>query len=246
MSTPLPNHCTDRATEQLRWQPSFCDRSASTTEDAIIDLLGSVGFATREQLARYLGDCADRIRRPLDRLKSRRLIEVYQAHRPFAYALAARGLALLTIRRSSRISLRVIHQHLLRNAIELTMQQKNPTAHFLSRADCLKQGLNPSVREHSVVYQQDRQPAQALVLIDDDAMSPSRIRHALTRRHDPKRKLPNRGYAVERWQEAVGLCLVYATTDKQVKRHKTYIRQYGDGIATPTMVRWMPSVWERL
>ena len=213
---------------------------------AALTQLAHAGFVTLAQLAAYVGKSLSHTRTCLQELLAYGLVDVHRDFRPHAFFLTAKGCELQAINKPKHVmSANAIHQRLLRNQIELTMREKNPSVRFIGRTACWAMGFFSAVAEHLLAFEHNGKSRYALVLIDDYAMAPARVIHVLNRPHDEnKTKVAVTGNHVMRWSDLVDTVLVYSTNPK----FRDGLSAVLTGVDTPShitlTVRDIAPLWE--
>lgn len=214
-------------------------------QENILDILARTKYATLEQISAYSAMKPTTLRQPLETVVSAGFVEKNTEYKPFVYSLSARGCIAADINKPKHfMSASAIHQRLMRNKIELAMQEKNASAKFLPRQKCWEMGLYPSIGEHAVSYLADNKTELCLVVIDDYRMLPSRTLNTLTRKHDEKKKV-TKGRRVITWEDVIDSYLVYCTSEKHVAAHKKFISDRKQDYKVKPIVRFVEPVWRQ-
>ena len=212
----------------------------------VIDTLARTLYATQSQLARYADKSVNAIRTAINDLAEARFLESSKELRPFVYRLSSHGTSIAGAQKPRHwMSANAIHQRVLRNDIELTMRERNPSATFMERTSCWKMGLFPSVGEHLLTYTHQGKDQKALVIIDDYLMDSKRIERSLNRLHDKDKNYAS-GDLVLAWKDVVDTIFIYTTDAKHRTQHIAFIDQQLGDIGQPIVVRHIPPVWEVL
>ena len=212
----------------------------------ILHILAIKTYATQTQLADYCGKGLGALRHTINDLADMKLISANKEFLPYSYSLTSRGAQIGCLSMPKHfMSANAIHQRLLRNKIEILMRAKNTSASFINRVDCWKSGFFPAIGEHLVSYEYERQIEHALVIIDDYLMSPFRIKHCITRKHDRK-KTVSEGSLVLAWEDHVQLVLVYCTDKKHLENHQRFVSVNSDSIPIKTVVRYLSPIWKTI
>lgn len=216
---------------------------SSDREITIVELLAKSTFATTSQVSEFTGLSISTTRNALQRLIAKSLVERDEQFSPHVLSLTTRGSTLAGISKPKHyFSSAAIHQYLLRNSIEIEMKETNPSALFVTRTRLWNMGLFPSVGEHAVRFDSKGEKKLALVIIDDYAMNPERIPHALNRLHDKEKSYVS-GDVVLSWKDAVDRLLIYATTDKQLDNHRRYFNKNKKLFPLVPALRRVEPIW---
>ncbi|MCW9023072.1 MAG: hypothetical protein OQK73_00175 [Gammaproteobacteria bacterium] len=124
-----------------------------------------------------------------------------------------------------RYSMPAIQQCAHRNAAEITLRDKDDSVSVQSRKYCLRYGFFPSKAEY-LLHARD---GFSLLLVDDYAMAPSRIAHALSRAHTPDKRFYDldASHPIRHWKDVVDTVYVFTTYRDSVIRHQAYIAEQG-------------------
>ncbi len=211
---------------------------------AVLDTVARVTFATQQQIAQYTGRSLNTIRPAINDLCEARFLEPHKELRPYVYRLSSHG-STITGKPKPRhwMSANAIHQRILRNAIEINMQERNASATFVDRKQCWSMGLFPSVGEHLLNYRHEGKNQRALVIIDDYLMAPERILKSLTRLHDKEKSYAS-GHLVLAWKDVVDMVMVYTTDPHHAELHQGFVSQLLEFQHMPIVVRTIPAIWE--
>lgn len=221
-------------------------RRQSTLGDLELLILGELThcrYATHKQLTAYSGKSASHTKGTINTLISMGLIDVNREFNPFTYSLSAKGYAFQNKGKPKHfVSANAIHQHLVRNQIEIQMKEKDSQAKFVDRKSCWDMGLFPSVGEHLISYNTNGEPTYALVIIDDYLMQPQRLPHRLNRFHD-RDKAKVKGAHTLRWLDATNLVFIYVTDKAHVSNHETFVRSSRGTLGAKIVIRYIEPIW---
>ena len=213
-------------------------------EAQVLDSISHCRYATHSQLTASCGKSASHTKGMINSLISMGLVDANREFSPFAYSLSAKGCALLNKGKPKHfVSANAIHQHLIRNQIEIQMREKGTSARFLDRKSCWDIGVFPSVGEHLVSYNANGTLAYALVIIDDYLMQPERLPHRLNRLHD-KDKAKVKGKHIINWLDVTNLVFIYVTDKQHLTNHKNFVRKSKRTLSAKTVVRYIDPIWK--
>jgi DNA-binding MarR family transcriptional regulator len=192
-------------------------------QQRILEQLAEAQYATGAQLARFCNVQAPAISKAIQKLLSTNLVDGSLLTRPMILHLTPAGRRLLGVpqptgRRHPSWSVMTHACHL--NAVQELMLKNYAGFRFLSRAELLKQGLNPAFGEHGGI---DDAGTAWFVLLDDYMMTADvRIPHSWTRRHTPNKKywLDPTGRA---WRDVAQYFMVFCTDGHHAARHREWI-----------------------
>ena len=208
-----------------------------------LDRLTHCRYATHKQLTAYSGKSASHAKGIINTLISMGLIDVNKEFNPFTYSLSRKGYAFKNKGKPKHfVSANAIHQHLVRNQIEIQMKEKDSQARFVARKSCWDMGLFPSVGEHLISYNANGKLAYALVIIDDYLMQPQRLTHRLNRFHD-RDKTKVKGTHTLRWLDVTSLVFIYVTDKVHLSNHEAFVRSSKDTLGAKVVIRYIEPIW---
>ncbi len=111
-----------------------------------------------------------------------------------------------------------IHKHLVRNNIELEIGDKDESAKFISRDDCVDLGFYPAHQENYLTYS----GGSALIIIDDYGMESEKLITSLIRLHNKTKMEKEMEYHQKFWVAAVECLIVYSTTEEATEEHRRF------------------------
>lgn len=214
----------------------------SAFQNALLDKLCILSYATIEQLSNYLNQSYEKTKTNLRSLRSMNLVHVHDEVRPFAFRISNKAADRLSVTLPKRwMSSNAMHQIVLRNAIELQMLERNSSVKFIGRSQSWKMGLYPSVGEYLLSFHHEGSDRFALVLIDDYLMPAKRTLRALKRSHKPDAKIYS-GVS-QTWGEIVERVFIYCTDKHHINRHKVFLRKNFAELNCPVIVREIDAIW---
>ncbi len=218
-------------------------RANNTDESVLFDILVRIRFSTFDQLVKYSKINNDKTRLLLGILLRKKLIRKDTEYSPYIYSLSNKGCVIADLHKLKHfVSGAAIHQTIMRNKIELEMQEKNATIKFVTRAGWWQRGIYPSIGEHGIEYLNNKKKGSALIIIDDYSMNPARVPHSLTRKHDVD-KTYVKGELVMSWIDVIDDLVIYATTESQKKKHQQYYIKNKAIFEVKPIIRYVQPIW---
>jgi hypothetical protein len=216
----------------------------SGNEIKLMEYAAHCEFFTAIQAGEHLKVGIGIIRNLLETMRTKGLLKKNTEYLPHVFSLTTRGCVLIDKEKPKHyFSAAAIHQRLMRNAVEQSIQRTNNTAIFKSRTYCWQLGLFPSVGEHYLEFITKGKKESALVIIDDYGISPIRLITALRRKHD-KDKRYAKGKMVLTWPDLVNRYLVYTTTELQKKNFENFYEYHSDNFLIKPVIRHIQPIWK--
>jgi predicted transcriptional regulator len=201
-------------------------------------------FFTVTQATQKMNLSVSALRNVLETLEAKALIEKNTEYLPYVFTLTDRGCVVMDREKHKHyFSSSAIHQRLMRNQVELSIQKTNSTALFKSRTHCWDLGAFPSVGEHYMEFMTAGKKESALVIIDDYGIAPIRLQTALLRRHD-KNKRYAKGNVVVTWPDVVDRYLVYTTSEQQKNNFENFYKFNSELFVMAPVIRFIPPIWK--
>jgi len=197
-------------------------------EGDLLEALRHYRYLTLIQASTYLNKNIKLITAGFEALKSLGLVNIGSEYSPYYYELTPRAFALFDMKIPKRYtSANAIHQHLMRNKIEIEMQAVEPSAKFVQRKSCIEKGLYPAVGEHFLFFKRKGvgEGEFSLVLIDDYLMASNRIYHALTRIHFKEKTSRSENHKLM-WTDFIQTMFIYTTNPQQKKNFERFISKH--------------------
>jgi len=213
----------------------------STTQRALLLVLGRLTFATVAQLVYWVGLKQPTVTKTLKCLEAYGFVVVARNGRPHIISATSAGLraaGLAPLPKRHFVSWSVMAHHCHRNAAEIRLREHFTEFEFQSRQTLYAMGLSPAHGEH---YGQDGSGASALVLLDDYLMQSDRIAHAWARPHTPNTRYYDLASGcIRRWRDVTQRYILAVTDRVQYENHKTYIRKH----RLETALLYVEGLWQ--
>lgn len=213
-------------------------------QQQMLALLARLRFATAELLVSGLPvEAMSSVRRCAQRLEQARLVEINTDLKPFVYRLSRLGCQLMGQRYfRTWHSVAAMHQVLLRNQIELLMQQEDHQASVANRTQLLSLGLHAAQGEHAFILPNISQLFR-LVVIDDYWMQSDRIVHKWHRPHlRQSQKVGNT--SLKRWCDVCGDYRIYTISERQQQAHRLFLANSGfNNLSMKASVHLINPIW---
>lgn len=198
-------------------------KSLNTAQNAVLQGLGRMAFATANQLQYWSGLSLAPIRKALVPLQEANFIQATKSARPHIFRLTRSGARVVDTALPSggrEPSWSVLTHTCHKNQVEIVLRQSLFKFKFLNKSVLLRLGLNPSFGEHAAFVD----GKIVFVLLDDYLMPSYRIQRAAWRFHVKNTNYCDLNVALT-WQKVYKRFLI-ATTDKnQEKKHARWIKR---------------------
>jgi len=198
-------------------------KSLNKAQNAVLEGLTRLDFATVNQLQYWSGLTLAPIRKALVPLQEAKFIDAVKGIRPHIWFLTRAGARVMGEALPSggrQPSWSVISHTCHRNQVEILLRQAGSDFKFLDKKSLLTFGLNPSFGEHGGLLD----GKLAFVLLDDYLMGSNRIHRAAWRFHVTNPRYCDLNVALT-WNRVYKRFLVATTDKRQEKKHARWIKR---------------------